>query len=168
MRAATPLIAALLLLAACTVQTAPTATATAPATGPAPDPTSAAATSLSTRTAPLINDLRAQNRRAALAPSPRLIAAAQAHAADLSASGAFSHTGTDGSTLGARARRAGYGYCFVAENIARGQGAATKVMLDWMNSTGHRRNLLSGDATEFGMARAPGDVWVLVLGRPGC
>lgn len=37
-----------------------------------------------------------------------------------------------------------------------------------MASPGHRRNILDGEVTEFGLVRGPGDLWVMVLGRAGC
>ncbi len=42
------------------------------------------------------------------------------------------------------------------------------VIRAWMNSPGHRRNILNPKVTEFGVARAPGNYWVLVMARPGC
>jgi uncharacterized protein YkwD len=76
----------------------------------------------------------------------------------------FSHTSPNGGTLADRVQAAGYPYCFAAENIAQGQQSAAEVMTAWMNSAGHRRNNLSDRATEYGVARAAGDYWVLVLG----
>ena len=58
--------------------------------------------------------------RAALVYDMRLEAAARAHGQDMAARGFFSHTGSDGSDIGDRLRRAGYAFCFGAENIAAG------------------------------------------------
>ena len=68
-----------------------------------------------------VNTLRADAGQGALTYSTHLEALAQTHADDMSAESFFSHTGSDGSQLGDRARRVGYGFCFVAENIAKGQ-----------------------------------------------
>lgn len=99
-----------------------------------------------------------------LGHSSALQAAAQAHADDMSRSGNLSHTGSNGSTLASRVRASGYSACFSAENIAVGQANTAEVFEDWMGSSGHRRNILAVEATQFGFARA-GGYSVLVLGR---
>lgn len=111
---------------------------------------------------PLLTAERAAQGRGPLVESARLSAAAQAHADDMVAQSYFSHTGADGSQFTARARAAGYG-CVMAENIAFGQRSAQEVVAVWMNSAGHRRNILLPDAREFGIGRA-GTMWVLMLG----
>jgi len=111
-----------------------------------------------------LNLVRSQRGLSQLAPSNALARAAQAHANDMSQNGYFSHTSPNGGTLVDRVQAAGYPYCFVAENIAQGQQSAAEVMTSWMNSAGHRRNNLSDRATEYGVARAGGNYWVLVLG----
>lgn len=103
-----------------------------------------------------------------LVPSQALSRAAAAHARDLAQSGRFSHSGSDGSSVGQRVRRQGYGFCFVAENIAKGQGSLDEVLRGWMASEGHRRNMLAKPARDFGLVRGPSNLWVMVLGQPGC
>lgn len=93
---------------------------------------------------------------------------AQGHARDMAQRGFFSHTGSDGSSIGQRARRAGFSYCSIAENIAMGQTSLGQVMGSWRASPGHYRNMVSPKHTRYGLARAEGDIWVMVLGRPGC
>lgn len=115
-----------------------------------------------------LNALRSEKGRAPLAHSPALQRAAAAHADDMAAKGYFSHAGADGSSTGERARAAGYGWCFVAENIAKGQPDLTSVMAAWEASRGHRKNMLAREAQEFALARAPGNIWVMLLARPGC
>ena len=116
----------------------------------------------------LLNGLRAEAGLGPVTPSPRLEEAAMAHALDLAQGDSLSHTGSDGSTVGDRARRAGYGCCAIAENIARGQDSLTEVLGSWARSAAHRGNMLRPEITDYGLVRAPGDVWVLVLGREGC
>lgn len=113
----------------------------------------------------LINAQRAANGRSALAEDPALSRAAQAFAADMEAFDYFSHTGRNGSSFMDRARAVGYG-CVAAENIARGQRSEAAVMEAWMNSSGHRRNILLRDARDYGIGLS-GDTWVMLLGR-GC
>ncbi len=114
-----------------------------------------------------LNGLRAQVGGAPLVLSPQLQAAAEAHGRDMVAKGYFDHKGRDGSTIATCVKREGYRYCFAAENIARGQKSLNDVMGGWAMSPGHRKNLLSKEAREFGLARV-GTTWVMVLGRSGC
>ncbi len=127
----------------------------------------AAAQDLSSAAQPQVNSLRANGGLDPLTVSAALVRAAQGHARDMAQNGFFSHTGSNGSGIGDRARAAGYGYCFIAENIAQGQDSIDAVLNGWMNSTGHRRNILSEGAQEFALVRE-GANWVMVLGRPGC
>jgi len=115
-----------------------------------------------------VNALRSDAGSAAVAYSEHLEALAQIHADDMAYAGFFSHTGSDGSQLGDRARRVGYGFCFIAENIAKGQPSSQVALQRWVESAGHLRNMLDPRATEIGLARADGAIWVMVLGRPGC
>jgi len=115
-----------------------------------------------------LSQVRAQDGRGALTVSAPLTRAAAAHADDLAGSGRFSHEGSNGSSVGQRVRQQGYKFCFVAENIAKGQGSLQEVLEGWMASPGHRRNILAEQAVEFGLVQGPGNLWVMVLGRPGC
>lgn len=115
-----------------------------------------------------INTVRAAEGRAPLSVSGALTRAAAAHASDLARAGRLSHRGHDGSTVGERVRREGFGYCFVAENVAKGQATHAGALRAWMASPAHRRNLLDPRAVAFGLAQGTGRVWVLVLGRDGC
>ncbi|WP_298261394.1 CAP domain-containing protein [uncultured Litoreibacter sp.] len=116
----------------------------------------------------LLNTERAKQGLHALTMNPKLAAAARVHAQDMARAGFFSHTGSDGSMPADRVRAQGYGFCFVAENIAQGQPTAGQVMQAWMDSQGHRRNNLSSAARDYGAANAQGDYWVLVFGASGC
>lgn len=81
--------------------------------------------------------------------------------------GFFSHTGSDGSDIRTRVSRAGYRWCAVAENIARGQRSLEAALEGWKASRGHRRNMLSRRMAEIGVARGAGNTWVMVLAS-GC
>jgi len=115
-----------------------------------------------------LNSFRAQSNQATLTVSTKLQTMAERHARDMAKRGYFSHTGRDGSDIGDRAERVSYGYCALAENIAKGQRSLSEVMQAWAGSAGHRKNMLNAQVTEFGLARGTGDVWVMVLGRDGC
>ncbi|MBQ0826924.1 CAP domain-containing protein [Streptomyces tagetis] len=91
-----------------------------------------------------------------LAPDPRLAAAAQAHSTAMAERDFYAHTGPDGDRPWDRAAAAGATHRRVGENIACGQRSPTAVVEGWMNSPGHRANILSGDFTHIGAGLAGG------------
>lgn len=91
-----------------------------------------------------------------LAVDTRLAAAAQAHTADMAANDYFSHDGQDGSSPGDRTRAAGFPSGFVGENIAAGSTTPAATLQMWMNSSGHRANILNCDYTHIGVGYAQG------------
>ncbi len=100
----------------------------------------------------------------------RLGQAAMSHACDMSVNGFFGHRGSDGSNSQARVRAAGYQDCLVAENLAWGYPRSEQIIDGWMNSAGHRSNMLHPRAQEFGIGitdGAKGPNWVLVVAK-GC
>jgi uncharacterized protein YkwD len=112
------------------------------------------------------NAYRAAKGLKPLTVSPALQAAAEAHGRDMAKAGFFDHKGSDGRSVGARAKRQGYRFCLIAENIAKGQKTPAAVMQSWIASPGHRRNLELRKVTEIGVSRQGGDIWVMVLGAP--
>lgn len=114
--------------------------------------------------AQMVSGFRAEQGLGPVKANPKLELAAERHAQDMARRGFFSHTGSNGSSVGKRARRAGYRFCVIAENIAKGQRSAAEAMRSWMASPGHRRNMLDRRIKEIGVARAPGNIWVMVLG----
>lgn len=115
-----------------------------------------------------LNDLRAEEGLEPVSYSETLERAAARHARDMSRAQFFSHRGSDGSDVARRVSRAGYTWCWVAENIAQGHRSLREVMYGWAVSPGHRANMLSPRAVEFAIARTRDDVWVMVLARPTC
>lgn len=95
----------------------------------------------------------------------RLAAAAQGHSQDQADRGKMTHTGSDGSTTGERATRAGYRWSRIGENVASGTTSAERVMTMWMNSSGHRANIVNCAYRHIGVARVDG-YWTQVFGRP--
>lgn len=116
-----------------------------------------------------VNDQRAGQNLPPVIPDPRLTQAAQDHACDSAARNRMGHDGSDGSDLGDRARRSGYAYRAIAENVAQGYPGPGAVLRGWMESTGHRRNILLRGAQDVGIGLATGRDgtlhWVLVIGR---
>ncbi|GGR44816.1 CAP domain-containing protein [Streptomyces roseolus] len=98
----------------------------------------------------LVNAERAKVGCSPVQPSAGLARLAGAFSADMAARNFFDHTDPDGATPWSRAEAAGISG-LGAENIARGQVDATAVMVSWMNSDGHRANILNCDLTRLGV-----------------
>ncbi|MFD6888197.1 CAP domain-containing protein [Streptomyces sp. NPDC059957] len=113
----------------------------------------------------LVNKERATVGCPALTVNEKLTKAAQDHSEDMAAHSNMSHTGSDGSDPGQRITRAGYQWSTYAENVAYGYPTAAQVMEGWMNSPGHKRNILDCDVKEIGIGLAqPGQYWTQDFG----
>lgn len=99
-----------------------------------------------------INAVRADAGCKPLRLDARLTAAARSHARAMAEQNFFGHAGRDGSRLTARIKRQGYSFRTAAENIAAGQKSAGQVVQSWLDSSGHRRNILNCRMTETGIA----------------
>jgi uncharacterized protein YkwD len=115
------------------------------------------------------NRERVAHDLAPLKLSPKLEAAALAHARDMAAHDAMKHEGSDGSTPAERIERTGYPMETIGENVARGARTSDEVMRVWIKSPEHHKNIL-GDFTELGAAcvesRDGTPYWCVDLGRP--
>jgi uncharacterized protein YkwD len=98
----------------------------------------------------LTNVARAGNGLPALTPHNQLARAAQNHAIDMGENDFFSHTGLDGSTPTSRSAEEGY-TGGAGENIAAGQTTPAAVVDGWLNSPGHRANILNADYQAIGV-----------------
>lgn len=128
-----------------------------PPTTEAPAPPPAAVqvdTSVAGRVIALTNAQRAAAGLSPVSANGALTAAAAAHSKDQAAHNTMTHTGSNGSTLGQRITAAGFGWRTIGENVAMGYGSADSVMNGWMNSPGHRANILKADFTSIGVAVA--------------
>lgn len=116
----------------------------------------------------LTNAERAAAGLRPLVVDQRLTAAAQAHSADMVTRGFYSHTSPDGSEPWDRARAAGATHRGIGENIACGQRSPAEVVQGWMNSPGHRANILKPDFTHIGIGYAgggsAGSYWTQLFG----
>ena len=110
----------------------------------------------------------------ALRKSDKLSAAAQKHADYLALSGTFSHSGFGGSRPSSRVDQENYQWIRVSENIALGDfsfrtgtESVERVMKGWMDSPGHRANIL-GNYRDVGFGIAQNKqgrrIWVVVFG----
>ncbi|MCJ0869704.1 CAP domain-containing protein [Streptomyces sp. AP-93] len=113
----------------------------------------------------LVNKERAAVGCPVLTVNAKLTKAAQDHSEDMAAHSNMSHTGSDGSDPGQRITRAGYEWRTYAENVAYGYDTAARVMDGWMNSPGHKRNILDCNVKEIGIGLAqPGQYWTQDFG----
>jgi uncharacterized protein YkwD len=123
-----------------------------------------------------VNRHRGRHGRGRVTLHARLNKAALGHARAMANRDFFSHNGPDGSTMGQRVTQTGYIWGLVAENIAAGQQNPMEAIRTWMDSPGHRRNILMKGVVHIGLAHFrrdpdPGEVsfkdyWVMVLAKP--
>ncbi len=105
----------------------------------------------------LVNKERAAAGCSPLTSNAKLVEAADDYSDVMAASGVMSHTGPDGSTMTSRVEAAGYAWSTLGENIAQGQSDAAAVMDAWMNSPGHKANILNCSFKEIGVGVHFGD-----------
>ncbi|MFE4053393.1 CAP domain-containing protein [Streptomyces sp. YIM B13518] len=157
-----------------TTTSKPTAAAPKPTT-PAPKPTATASSPAATggadasgavaKVVELVNAERAKAGCSPVKANSTLAEAAQDHSEDMAASGTMSHTGSDGSSPGDRITRAGYSWSTYGENVAYGYSTPEQVMTGWMNSPGHKENILNCAFEEIGVGLAqPGSYWTQDFG----
>lgn len=113
------------------------------------------------RTFVLHNQVRRDHNLRVFCLHPKLTRAAREHSRDMIQRDYFSHY-TKGSGLGPgeRLHQVGYDWRICAENIAYGTGASGEpdsIINDWMNSDGHRANILNGQLREIGIGVATGE-----------
>ncbi|CAM5284767.1 CAP domain-containing protein [Streptomyces aurantiogriseus] len=104
----------------------------------------------------LTNRERARSGLRPLAVDPLLATAARAHSADMVARSFYSHTSPEGGQPWDRAAAAGSTRRTIGENIACGQRSPAEVVEGWMNSPGHRANILRPAFTHIGVGFAGG------------
>ena len=106
-----------------------------------------------------VNSERSANGLQPLSRDSTIEAAAEQWAQHLSDSGTFEHSSNDW-----RSARIPAGWNSQGENIARGYTSSDAVMTGWMNSDGHRRNILSSSYTRIGIGYvAAGNYWVQIF-----
>lgn len=108
------------------------------------------------------------NQDARLEINEKLMSAAQKHAEWMASNRTLSHKQgwLFGNTVSDRVEKENYNYRTVGENIAYGQKSPEEVMRAWMNSQGHRRNIL-GPYKEIGFGIATNNgikYWCVVFG----
>jgi uncharacterized protein YkwD len=115
------------------------------------------------------NRIREEAKLPPLTVSPKLQAAAEAHAKDMAAHKKMSHTGSDGTTVVERTKTRNYRYFRIGENIAHGRYNTARLMKGWMDSPPHKRNIL-GSFSQIGVACATTEdgkrYWCVTFGLP--
>ncbi|SFY34415.1 CAP domain-containing protein [Streptomyces atratus] len=128
----------------------------------------AAATPAAGAAARVLKLVNSERRKAGCSPlilDAELTKAAQAHSADMASHKNMSHSGSDSSAPGYRIARAGYDWSSYGENVAHGYSTPESAMADWMDSPGHKRNILDCSFKEIGVGLAqPGGYWTQDFG----
>ena len=108
----------------------------------------------------LVNDIRVQNGLKALTTNWELSRVARYKSEDMSSARYFSHTSPTYGTPFQMMKSFGLSYRTAGENIAYGQRTPAAVVDAWMNSSGHRANILNSSYTQIGVGYcASGNYW---------
>jgi uncharacterized protein YkwD len=120
----------------------------------------------------VIDLTNAERKKADLPPlkaNALLMEAARAHAANMAKQDKLAHE-LDGKQPADRVKDAGYKYGYVGENVAWNQKNPKDVLESWMNSEGHKANILKKEYTEIGVAMVKNEkgepYWVQVFATP--
>lgn len=135
-------------------QMTPTPTPQTPVVTPTPAPQESISINLDEferRIFELTNVERANYGLPPLIWDPSVAAVARAHSDDLAINNLFGHTGSDGSDVGQRLARAGISYRNWAENVIGGRSTPEAAVAGWMDSPGHRANILNRNVTHLGV-----------------
>jgi len=140
-----------------------------PSQTPAPSPSPSSSAVLSSASAiEWTNKYRAQNGLSALKENSKLSAAALAKAQDMAENGYFNHLSPDGVSPSTLVKNYGYNFQATSENIAYGVFQSSQDLIaGWMDSAGHRANILNKDFKDIGLAIVKGiyqgrEVWFAV------
>ncbi|MBB6351569.1 CAP domain-containing protein [Nonomuraea muscovyensis] len=149
----------------CEPPSPPKNTATRSDPTPSPSTASTGASSLEEAVVKLTNQARATNGCRPLVHDPKLRTAAERHSADMAARGFFDHDSPDGRDPGDRVRASGFAPTSTwGENIAMGQRTAAQVVQGWLDSPGHRANIMNCAFTHIGVGHAAkGSHWTQVF-----
>ncbi|WP_309053593.1 CAP domain-containing protein [Streptomyces sp.] len=115
----------------------------------------------------LVNAERQKAGCGPLRAEKRLRLAAQRHADDMAARDYYAHDTPEGRDAGDRISATGYTWSAWAENIHRGPKTPARAMEDWMESPGHRENILNCSFDEIGVGvslASNGPWWVQNFG----
>ncbi len=117
------------------------------------------ASSVVKQVADLVNQERAKAGLKPVVLDASLNKVAQAKAADMSSNHYFDHTSPTYGSPFDMMKQFGVSFMTAGENIAMGQKTADEVMTQWMNSEGHRQNIMNPSFTKIGVGFVNG-YWV--------
>lgn len=100
----------------------------------------------------LANEARKATNVAPLKKNERLMESARLKAQDMKEGEYFEHVSPRGLDMNYFVSEVDYRYSSIGENLAEGYFSAQEVHAAWMNSEGHRKNILSSDFEEIGVA----------------
>ncbi len=121
---------------------------------PTPPPPTGCGTAPEQEVLALANGARTSMGLSQLTCDPLMTTVARAHSQDMCDQGYFDHTALDGRSPFDRMRDAGVRFGTAGENIAQGQRGPSEVHTAWMNSAGHRMNILGGGYRRLGVGLA--------------
>lgn len=108
----------------------------------------------------LVNEIRVKNGLNALTADWELSRVARYKSQDMKDNNYFSHTSPVYGSPFNMIKNFGISYRSAAENIAKGQTTPQAVVNAWMNSSGHRANILNASYTKIGVGYvASGNYW---------
>lgn len=113
----------------------------------------------------LINEIRIDNWLSGLQYNTQLDILAQSYADDMGKNNYFSHISKSGETLAQRIQTIDYPYTLIGENLAKGYMDAASVVAWWMDSPGHRANILETWFVHMWLGRN-GEYRVQLFGKP--
>jgi uncharacterized protein YkwD len=122
-----------------------------PDTGPVPPTGQCGMTTFEEQVFQLVNQERQKQGLPAYACDAKAVLVARNYSKLMCDTGHFSHYGPDGSTPWSRLKAGGVSFQTAGENIAAGQSTPQSVMNSWMNSSGHRANILSSSFAYIGV-----------------
>lgn len=100
----------------------------------------------------LMNDYRAEHGLPPLQLDARLTLAAEDRMRDMADGGWWSHSSPSGESPFSWLAAREYPYAFAAENLACGFETARLLVSSWMESRGHRQNILGAEFADSGIA----------------
>ena len=102
----------------------------------------------------MVNNERAKVGLSPLALNLQLSTMARSKSQDMIDKGYFSHQSPTYGSPFDMMKSFGFTYMSAGENIAEGQSTAIEIMTSWMNSPGHKANILSNNYSEIGVGLA--------------
>jgi uncharacterized YkwD family protein len=127
---------------------------------PAAAPTSSALSAYEQQVVELTNQERAKAGLPSLKVDTELSKVAREKSRDMSANNYFDHNSPTYGSPFDMMKKFGISYTTAGENIAMGQRTPQEVVTAWMNSEGHRKNIMNGNFTHIGVGHvADGNYW---------